>query len=215
MSTTSDETYINELALVAKQSEQRYNDFRRSLTYEKRVIVERVHHIVCTSLDPHDVYFTHTKMGDDDKYRCEWRYRECGFAVGIYEWFLHGLGGELQHVNLYTPRESNGGFTKFEHSHNVLRNDHDTIDYVMMSYVSPCLNEETIWDEDEVNKFRDKWIGWFAGMKKIRELEERYKLDIQDDIAEIQKRIDALTERNRIQFSKYQNIMKATQRGLS
>ena len=52
-------------------------------------------------------------------------------------------------------------------------------------------------------------------MKKIRSLEEQYKLDIQDDIAEIQKRIDALTERNRIQFSKYQNIMKATQRGLS
>lgn len=202
---------VDERKLSLAEAERKYADFRRSLPYDRRVVCERIQYILSSCLPHGKVFFRHVSMGPD-RYRGQWSLGEFGHYIAFYEWWKDGRGNDT--IILYAPNVPKADrFETFDHHHTVNCVQCD-IETDMLESISPIVCGESIWDEDQVNMLRDRWVSWLSGMEKISKLEKDYRDDIKSDVAFIEAQIEKLRDRNRAQYMKYINILNASKRGL-
>jgi len=202
---------VDERKLSLAEAERRYADFRRGLPYDRRVVCERIQYILNSCFPHGKVFFRHLALGPD-RYRGQWSLGELGQYIALYEWWKDGRAEDT--IILYAPNIPKADrFETFNQNHTVNRVQGD-IEYLMLCSLSPLVCGESIWDEDQVNKLRDRWASWLAGMDKITKLEKDYRDDIKADVAYIEGLIEKLRDRNKAQYTKYINILNASKRGL-
>lgn len=203
-------------SMIARQETETYwNTYRKSVPDKNRVIAERIHHIMNTSLDTEDVYFKFSVTGIPYKrFYAEWTYKSTGRTIAFYDVSSDEKDGP-DIVCLYAPYFDEDSFFSYHKSHSDDAGSYRDIEHVLLSNTESAIGLEQLWDEEKVDAFRDKWIGWYKAMKIIKELDVKYRDDTADDIAVIRKLQHDLEERNKIQFKKYQSIFNATQKGLS